>query len=336
MKATVLGTGAWGTALAQVLADNGHEVTLWGVEKDQVDDLNLRHVNSRYFGPRVFPASLGATLDLSRALAGTKLIVVAVPTFAVASATTAAAPLIKGRPLVVSVSKGFNPATGGFMSETIRECLPAAKRSEVVTLAGPSFAVEVAARLPTAVTAASVNMADAARVQAAFSNKYFRVYSNADEVGAEYAGAIKNVIALASGCLDGLGYSTNTRAALITRGLAEMARFAISQGGKAETIYGLTGVGDLVLTCSSSESRNYQVGYAIGKSGDAQKVLAENKLTAEGVKSALILHGKAQKARVEMPICESVYRVIYQGENPRTMVYDLMERPLRAEGFGTI
>lgn len=331
MRATVLGAGAWGTALAQVLSDNDNEVVLWDRVEATVRDINENHRNSHYFGDLAFSPKLKATMDLASALSDAGLLVMAVPTFAVAEVTEKVSPLLDDRPYVVSVSKGFDPTTGKLMSETIRDNSDPTKIKGIVTLSGPSFAVEVVARMATAVTCACPDVSLAEEVQSFFSNEYFRSYSNDDQVGVELAGAIKNVIAVASGCLEGLGFKTNTRAALITRGLKEMSRFVMSQGGKAETLFGLAGVGDLVLTCSSSESRNFQVGYAIGKTRDAKKVLAENKLTAEGVKTSQIVHEKALEAKVDMPICESVYQVLFQGKDPRTMVDILMKRPLKAE-----
>lgn len=331
MKAAVLGTGAWGTALAQVLADNGCNVCMWGVDPSQVEDIRDRRINTAYFKDLHLPANLTATTDIGEAVTDAALMVVAVPSFAVRETVAKAAPSCVSGVLPISVAKGFDPVTGGFMSDAIREVLPASARREVVTLAGPSFAVEVAKRLPTAVVAASPDPESAHLCQSVFSNSYFRVYTNDDEIGAELCGAIKNVLALGAGCLDGMGYSTNTRAALITRGLAEMGRLVLALGGQASTVYGLTGLGDLVLTCSSSESRNYQVGFQIGRVGRAAPVLAGNRLTAEGVKASAILHEKAQKAQCEMPICDSIYRVLYEDADVSETIDNLMSRPLRRE-----
>lgn len=331
MRASVLGTGAWGTALAQVLADNGWDVTMWGVEESQVEDIRDRHINSQYFGDHVLPSNLTATLDIAEAVEGAELLVVAVPSFAVRTSVSSAAPHVAQGVLPVSVSKGFDPQTGGFMSDAIREALPAESRREVVTLAGPSFAVEVKDRLLTAVTAASPSQESAELCQKAFSNSYFRVYTNRDEIGAELCGAIKNVLAIASGCLDGLGLKTNTRSALITRGLLEMSHLVKAVGGDPETVYGLTGLGDLVLTCSSEESRNYQVGKQIGEHGSSEGILERNTLTAEGVRASAILMKKAEDAGVEMPLCSAVYRVLYEGVPVREAIENLVSRPLRSE-----
>lgn len=330
MKVAILGTGAWGSALAQVLADNGNDVHMWGIVEKQVNDINNHNVDSFFKGIHL-PSNVHATMDIESAVVGAKLIVMAVPTFAVSSTAKKIVPFLSEKPYIVSVAKGFDPQTKGYVSNSIRINIPSDKREEITTLAGPSFAIEVLNRMPTAITSASPDPSCALFVQQTFSNNYFRVYSNDDEVGAEIAGAIKNVIALASGCLDGLGYQTNTRAALITRGLLEMARYAISQGGKLTTIYGLTGLGDLVLTCSSIESRNYQVGKRIGQENDAQIVLKNNQLTAEGVSAAKILYEKAKKANISMPISECVYSVLYEHKKPSEAIKLLMERPLRSE-----
>lgn len=329
MKIAVLGSGAWGTALAQVLVDNGHDVTIYGIVKEQVDDIQQHHINSAYFQYTTFPETLKATMDIKQAVEGTDIVIIAVPTFAVGSTTKQIDGLIRDDTILVTVSKGFDPNTHDLMGDIIAKNL--SKPHHIVVLAGPSFAIEVVKRELTVVTAASVNQDAASKVQHAFSNDYFRVYTNDDEIGAEVCGAMKNIIALASGICSGLGYGTNARSGLITRGLVEMAHFVKALGGNIETIYGLTGVGDLVLTCSSMESRNFQVGNAIGRTLDAKSVLQNNKLTAEGVKAVQILHEKAKKLNVDLPICEAVYEALYENKNPKELVIELMHRPLKSE-----
>lgn len=330
MRIAVLGSGAWGTALAQVLVDNGHDVTVYGIVKEQVEDIQQRHINSAYFQYITFPDSLKATMDIEEAVSGTDLVIVAVPTFAVGSTTKQIDSLIGPKTILVTVSKGFDPNTHDLMGDIIRKNLT--RDNPIVVLAGPSFAIEVVKRELTTVTAASTDPSAAYVVQHAFSNDYFRVYTNDDEIGAEVCGAMKNIIALASGICAGMGYGTNARSGLITRGLVEMAHFVKRLGGNVETIYGLTGVGDLILTCSSMESRNFQVGNAIGRTLDAKKVLENNKLTAEGVKASQILHEKAVAlGGVDMPICEAVYETLYEGRNPKDLVRELMHRPLKSE-----
>lgn len=329
MKIGILGSGAWGTALGQVLVDNHHDVIIYGVVPSQVNDINQHHINSAYFQYLTFPKELKATMDLEEAVKDKDVVIIAVPTFAVAETTKKISPLLKKDAILITVSKGFDPSTHDLMGKVIKDNL--SYPHPIVALAGPSFAIEVAKRELTAVTAASSDEKAAMTVQKIFSNNYFRVYTNDDEIGAEVCGAIKNIVAIASGICAGLGYGTNARAGLITRGLSEMGRFVKHLGGKVETIYGLTGVGDLILTCSSMESRNFQVGNAIGRTLDAKKVLEKNKLTAEGVKASKILHEKAKKLNVDMPICEAVYEVLYEDKNPKEVVLKLMNRPLTSE-----
>lgn len=331
MKVAVLGSGAWGTALAQVLVDNKHDVTIYGIVKSQVEDIQQRHINSAYFQLITFPSELKATMDINEAVKDADFVIIAVPTFAVASTTAQIDNLIKKDAILVTVSKGFDPNTHDLMGDIIKKNLTT--YHPIVVLAGPSFAIEVVKRELTTVTAASYDEKAAETIQKIFSNDYFRVYTNDDEIGAEICGAMKNIIALASGICAGMGYGTNARSGLITRGLVEMSHFVRKLGGKVETIYGLTGVGDLILTCSSMESRNFQVGNAIGRSLDAKSVLANNKLTAEGVKASQILHEKAKKYEVDMPICEAVYETLYENKNPKDLVQELMHRPLRSEKY---
>lgn len=331
MKVGIIGSGAWGTALGQVLVDNKHDVVIYGVVQSQVEDLKERHINSAYYQHIRFPEELKATSILKEAVQGKDVVIIAAPTFAVASTTEQISPLLKKDAVIITVSKGFDPTTHDLMGKVIKDNLTSLH--PIVALAGPSFAIEVVRRELTIVAAASTDTKAAKKVQRIFSNNYFRVYTNDDEIGSECCGAIKNIIAIASGICQGLGYHTNARSGLITRGLTEMGKFVHKMGGKVETIYGLTGVGDLVLTCSSMESRNLQVGTAIGKTLDAKKVLEENKLTSEGVKASKILHEKAKKLKLEMPICEAVYKVLYEFKNPNEVVKSLMNRPLTSEAI---
>lgn len=333
MKFAVLGNGSWGTALAQLLIDNGHDAILWGIDKKVNDEININHTNSQYFGNETkLPETLKSTLDLKEALKDAIGIVIAVPTAAVRSICKQIDPLIISKTYIISVAKGFDPITDERMSQVIRSEIPEEKRHEVVSLIGPSHAEEVILRLLTLVTSTSLSHEDAKFVQEAFSNKYFRVYTNTDEIGAEYSVAIKNIIAIASGCLDGLGYGDNARAALVTRGLTEMVRFGVANGGKFETYMGLTGIGDLMVTCNSHHSRNFMAGYAIGKADSAIEFLKTNTKTVEGIRSAKTIHElNSGKLKVEMPICEAVYEVLFEGKKPSTLVDTLMLRTLKKE-----
>ena len=332
MKATVLGTGTWGTALAQLLVDNGHNVIQYGVCKDEVDDINLNHQNSKYFGNNVIlPESLKATLNLSEAMKDAQIVVVAVPTIAVRSVLKEIKPLLKDKPYIVSVAKGFDPETGKRMTEVVREVLPTDVRKEVVSLIGPGHAEEVILRLLTCVTATSVSLEDAKVIQEAFSTDYFRVYTQTDEIGAEYGVALKNAIAIASGMIEGIGLGDNAKAALVTRGLAEMVRFGRFFGGTMETYLGLTGLGDLMVTCNSRHSRNFMAGYEIGKANSAKEFLEKNTKTVEGIRTAKVVYDLAKVHNIEMPIVEGVYKVLYENSIPTEVVQNIMKRNLKGE-----
>ena len=332
MKATVLGTGTWGTALAQLLCDNDNDVIMYGIEADEVEDIEYNHQNKKYFGPDVLlPASLRATLDLNEAMKGAEIVVVAVPTFAVRSTLRKIKPLLENKPYIVSVAKGFDPETGERMSQVVRSELPNDIRQEVVSLIGPGHAEEVILRLLTCITSTCVDEKTAKKIQKVFSNDYFRVYTQTDEVGAEYGVALKNAIALASGMCEGIGLGDNARAALVTRGLAEMVRFGVRFGGQIQTYLGLTGLGDLMVTCNSRHSRNFIAGEQIGKANSAVDFLKNNKKTVEGIRTAKVVYELAKSHNIEMPIIEAVYKVLYENALPKEAVADIMRRSLKSE-----
>jgi len=332
MKCCILGTGTWGSALAQVLCDNGHQVTAYGIDENEVNDINENHQNSRYFGDEVvFSESFKATLILEEAMKDAEVYVLAVPTFAIRELLNKMEPHINGRPYFVSVAKGFDPSTLMRMSEVVRDVIPVSKRKEVVSLIGPGHAEEVVLRKLTAITATSINEEDAAVIQKLFANPYFRVYVQTDEIGAEYGVAIKNAIAIASGISQGIGMGDNAKAALATRGLVEMIRFGTKMGGKQSTFIGLTGIGDLMVTCNSIHSRNFQAGYEIGRCGSASEFLKNNKKTVEGIRTAQIIYDIAEKNNIDMPIVKGVYEVLFCDRNPRDVVYELMTRELKKE-----
>jgi len=331
MNITILGSGSWGTALAQVASDNGHRVLIYGINPSEIDDIQLHHQNRAYFPDVLLPTPIRATSNLAEAVSDAEILVLAVPTVAVRSLCEALRPLLTNHPWMVNVSKGFDPFTGHTMSATIREVLPDEQRSEIVSLIGPSHAEEVILRLHTAVTAISRNLATAQVIQNAFATPYFRIYTGKDEVGAEFAVAAKNVIAVGAGIVYGLGYRDNTRAALITRGLAEIVRMGVRLGGQMETFLGLTGIGDLIVTCSSFHSRNFQAGLAIGTANDAKDFLTTNTKTVEGIRTAKVLHEAAEQLGLELPITTAVYRVLYEGMKPSETVDALMNRELTVE-----
>ena len=332
MKLVIIGSGSWGTALAQTAKDNGHEVVIYGIQSDEVRDINTNHRNSKYFPKVNINPELYATSSLREAMAiEPDMVLLAVPTFAIEGVCEEIVPTLKKKTIFINVAKGFNPRTDERLSEVIRRVVPTGKLSSVVSLIGPSHAEEVILRLLTTVSAVSQKEDDAKAVQEVFSNEYFRVYTGTDEIGSEIGVAIKNVLAIASGIAHGLGYGDNTRASLITRGLQEMMRFGIVHGGKERTYMGLTGVGDLIVTCSSIHSRNFQAGSRIGMDDSAKDFLSTNKKTVEGIRTAQIVHDIAEREHIDMPICEEVYQVLYMNKKPTTAITDLMSRDLKGE-----
>lgn len=330
MKAVILGSGSWGTGIAQVLADNGHDVTIWGIVEEEVNDINVNHRNSKFFEDVDLNPNIKASTNID-VVSGSDVVVLSVPTIAIESVCKQILPFLNKKTIVVNTSKGFHPETNERMSCVIRNTIPNDKLSSVVSLIGPSHAEEVVRRLLTTICAVSLNQEDAMYVQQTFSNDYLRVYTGNDEVGSENGVAIKNAIAVASGVLAGLGYGDNTRAALITRGLAEMIRFGTAMGGEFETFMGLTGIGDLIVTCTSVHSRNFQAGYEIGCANTAQVFWDNNKKTVEGVRTAKVIHELAQINHIEMPLIEEIYKVLYEGKEPMQSARDLMVRDLKAE-----
>lgn len=330
MKTVVIGSGSWGTALAQVLADNKEEVIIYGIEKNEIDDINLNHENSKYFEGVELNPNLKATDDI-KVVKDADIVLLAVPTFAIEGICLQIDPYLKNNIIVVNVSKGFHPETSERMSEVIRRCISKEHLSSVVSLIGPSHAEEVVIRLLTTIDAVSLKEEDAQVIQRTFSNNYLRIYTGDDEIGSELGVAIKNVMAIASGILSGLGYQDNTRAALITRGLQEMIRYGVFFGGKQQTFMGLTGIGDLIVTCTSIHSRNFEAGYQIGKENDVTNFLKYNKKTVEGVRTAKIVHKVAKENNIDMPICEEVYQILFEGKEPKTCANDLMLRELKKE-----
>lgn len=328
MRCGVIGAGAWGTALADLLARNGHDVSLWARESDVVESIATKRENERFLAGFSLDPRLRATGRLDEAAADAELLLLVPPSHALRSVTRQ---LVAGGSrdgLVVVASKGIEAESLALMTDVVESEMPASK---VVALSGPSFAAEVAARQPTAVVVAARREDDARIAQQAFSSQAFRAYTSDDLVGVELGGALKNVMAVATGIVEGLGLGNNSRAALITRGLAEMTRLGVSIGARASTFAGLAGIGDLVLTCTGALSRNRAVGVEIGKGKTLEQALAGKPTVAEGVvttRSALAL---AQREGVEMPIVETVHRVLFEGYSPRRAIPELMERGLRAE-----
>jgi glycerol-3-phosphate dehydrogenase (NAD(P)+) len=327
-RCAVVGAGAWGTALADLLARNGHDVTLWAFEPDVVASINGRHENARFLAGAALSPALRATGDFADALDGATLVCVATPSQHLRAILSRGAPSLPRRATVCVASKGIERDTLALMSDVVAEEVPG---RPVVALSGPSFAAEVMARQPTAIVAASEDAVAAEMVQELFSNPTFRIYTHDDIIGVELGGSLKNVMAVATGICEGAGFGFNSRAALITRGLAEMTRLGTALGARPATFAGLAGIGDLVLTCTGSLSRNRAVGIAVGKGATLDEALAGKETVAEGVattKSALAL---AEREGVEMPIVSMAHRVLFEGHSAQRAVTDLMSRELRAE-----
>ena len=327
MKVAVVGAGSWGTGLAAHLARSGHGVWLWSRDPAQAEEIRDRRLSSRYLPGIALPA-LDATSDLAEAARGAEVAIVAVPSEFFRGTIRALRPHLGAGTTLVSATKGLELGTLRRMSEVAAEEVPG---RPVAVLSGPSFALEVAQGQPTTVVVAASALAVAEAVQRAVSSRSFRAYSSDDVVGVELGGALKNVIAIAAGIVDGLGYGHNTVAALITRGLAEMSRLAVALGARPDTLSGLAGLGDLVLTCTGSLSRNRRLGQALATGHSVGEALAELHMVAEGVRTTQAACALAERAGVEMPIAQQMRAVLYEGKAPREGVDELMLRTLKRE-----
>ena len=326
---TVFGAGSWGTALAMLLARNGHHVLLWGHHERHMAALAQERSNRRYLPGAIFPQSLSTTADLDNAARFSSLWLVAVPSHAFRYQLEAIRPHCSSKGRIAWATKGLELETGKPLHRVVSDVLGPAIPAAV--LSGPTFAGEVAAGQPTAMTVASENIAFASELVGLLHNDRFRAYSSPDVVGVELGGAIKNVLAIAAGVADGLGYGANARAALITRGLAEMMRLGTTLGGRPDTLMGLSGVGDLILTCTDNQSRNRRFGVGIGQGRDRQSVTAEIGQEIEGIPTAKIVHGLAQRHGIDMPITEQTYRILYEDLLPAEAVTNLLLRDPKPE-----
>ncbi|WP_192043445.1 NAD(P)H-dependent glycerol-3-phosphate dehydrogenase [Paenibacillus lycopersici] len=324
-KAAVLVAGSWGTALAAVLADNGFDVALWSRNEAQVDEINTHRSNSRYLKEAVLPAGIAATTDMKQAVTGAELVLFVAPSAAMRDVAKQAAPFLDAAAIVVHATKGFESGTYKRMTTVLAEEL-SLPSDRLVVLSGPSHAEEVVRKLPTTVVVASTSKDAAERAQDAFITNYFRVYTNTDVVGVEVAGAIKNIIALGAGLSDGLGFGDNAKAALLTRGLAEISRLGNAMGANPLTFAGLAGVGDLVVTCTSKHSRNWRAGAMLAEGLSLEDVLGRMGMVVEGVRTTSTARELAQQYGVEMPITEQLYQVLFQQLGPRSAVETLMGR----------
>jgi len=325
---TVIGAGSWGTALAIQLARMGHPTALWGRNPVDMERMRDERCNRRYLPQAPFPQNLIVEPDLRRALAGARDALIVVPSHALRETLTMARPYLGQAARVAWATKGFEMTSGLLPHQVALEVLGT---RPTAVLSGPTFAAEVGAGLPTAMTVASRDAAFGAELAKCLSGPNFRAYLQTDIIGVEVGGAVKNVIAIGSGISDGLGFGANTRVALITRGLAEMMRLGVKLGANRDTFMGLAGLGDLVLTCTDDQSRNRRFGMALARGRDAVEAADAIAQVVEGVPAARAVHDVAARLQVEMPICEQVYKIVHQGKDIRAAVTDLMARALRFE-----
>lgn len=333
-KIAVLGAGSWGSTLANMLTENGHQVVLWSRDEDQVKQLNEEHINPRYMKDLVYSSDLVATTDMKAAVKGAQVVLIVIPTKGIRSVAQQLNKILTDlhqQPLIIHATKGLEQNTYKRPSEMLTEELAPANRQAIVVLSGPSHAEDVAIKDMTAVTAASEDLKAAEQAQQLFSNSYFRVYTNDDVIGAEIGAALKNIIAIGAGAIQGLGYHDNARAALITRGLAEIRRLGVAFGANPMTFIGLSGVGDLVVTATSKNSRNWRAGFQLGQGKKLDDVINNMGMVIEGVYTTKAAYELSRKRQVSMPITEALYQVLYEGEDIKTAISQLMSRDLTSE-----
>jgi glycerol-3-phosphate dehydrogenase (NAD(P)+) len=333
---SVIGAGAWGTALAHLLATKGFNIRLWAHEPEVVEAIQTSRENSWYLPGVVLPNSIQATNNLADVVQRTDLLLLSVPSHAMSSMVSSLCPLLRQVIPITIATKGIEEGTLQLMSQVVEGHLPQKWHSSLTVLTGPSFATEVSRWKPTTILLAGRDFNLVNRLQQVFLTPQFRVYAGRDIIGAQLGGALKNVMAIAAGIVDGLDLGFNARAALITRGLAEMIRLGRALGGDTATFYGLSGLGDLVLTCTGSLSRNYQVGVQLAKGHDAASVQSATRTVAEGIPTTRAAMALAEKHKVDMPIVRGIYRVLFEKQNPRHVVSDLMSRTAKGETDGLL
>ncbi len=327
-KVAVIGSGSWGTALAVMLQKHGHDVVIWSRRQDAVEEMQRERENKRYLPGVLLPEGLNITTDREKAVKDAEIIILSVPSKAVRQTAMDFAPYFTPNQVLVNVAKGLEESSLKRLSQVIQECVP---QCQVCVLSGPSHAEEVARDIPTTCLIASENEETAKMVQGEFMNPRFRLYTNTDVIGVEMGAALKNVMALAAGASDGLGFGDNTKAAIMTRGIAEMRRLGVEMGGRTETFAGLSGIGDLIVTCTSMHSRNRRAGILLGQGKSLEETLAEIKMVVEGVNTVQAAYRLAKEHNVEMPITNAIYDVLFQGKNTKQAVLDLMSRDGKAE-----
>lgn len=333
-RIAVIGAGAWGTSLARHLANKGLPVRLWAYEREVVEGIRATHENTLFLSGVKLPSSLHVTESLPEAVQGIDLLLFAVPSHAARSVLQQLGSLLPHSIQIVSATKGIEEHTFKLMSQVIHDTLPPDLHPTVCVLSGPSFAIEVCHDQPTAIVLAGQEPAIVRSLQHVFMTPCFRVYAGTDVIGVQLGGALKNVVALAAGVVDGLNLGHNARAALITRGLAEMIRLGVALGADPKTFYGLSGVGDLVLTCTGPLSRNHTVGVRLGRGETLSGILKETQAVAEGVRTSVAAAGLARRHKIEMPIVQAVCDVLFEGKSPRGAVSELMERAAKEEVEG--
>lgn len=329
-KVGIIGAGSWGCALSLLLHNNGNQITVWSIMEDEINMLKKEHEHKDKLPGVILPDDMEFTTDLEEAVSGKDVLVMAVPSPFTRSTSAKMAPYVTEGQKIINVAKGIEETTLMTLSEIIEQEIPGA---EVAVLSGPSHAEEVGKGIPTTIVVGAKNKETAEYLQNLFMSNVFRVYTSSDILGIELGAALKNVVALAAGMADGLGYGDNTKAALITRGIAEIARLGISMGGRIETFYGLTGIGDLIVTCASMHSRNRRAGILIGKGASMEEAMAEVKMVVEGVYSAKAGYALAQKYNVPVPIIEQVNKILFEGMSAKEAVNELMLRDKKVENI---
>ena len=324
---SVIGSGSWGTAISVILAKNGHDVKLWSRSQQTTDELNATRENKKYLPDVVIPDNVTFTSDISLC-AKADVVVMATPSHTIRSVSSQLAPFVNDGQIIVSISKGFDEEKYMRLSQVIKEEIP---NATVAAMSGPSHAEEVSKELPTTNVVANEDINVAKYIQSIFNSESFRVYASDDIIGVELGGALKNVIALCAGICDGLGYGDNTKAALMTRGMAEIMRLGVAMGARFETFSGLSGIGDLIVTCTSMHSRNRRAGIIIGQGKTAEEAQKEVKMVVEGVKTAKAVHFLAEKYGVEMPISNEAYKILFENMSAKDCVKNLMTRDMKNE-----
>lgn len=329
-KVTFLGIGSFGTSLGILLASCGHNVTIWGRNKDEVDRIKKERINKKYLPDITIPSNVIITSDIDEAIKGSQYIVLAVPSYSIRSVCKLISDKLKKDQVLISIAKGIEEETMLRLSEVIQQEAPL---NPVVVLLGPSHAEEVSRNIPTTVVVSSKEMEYAGKVQDLFMSKYFRVYTNDDLIGVEIGGAVKNIIALTCGICDGLGYGDNTRAALMTRGMSEIIKIGTLLGGKQETFFGLTGMGDLIVTCTSLHSRNRRAGIQIGKGIPVDEACKNIGMVVEGVAACQAFYELKEKLGVSMPITDELYKILFKNKDIKEAAHSLMNRDKKNEMY---